>query len=170
MLGNSDAYNTTREDLIKVFGEKIATRFIEFRNKFNPIKKIIELKNKGIIPIPFDHKFYPDQLKNISDPPICLYVKGDIGKYDFPKKYFFGVVGTRKPTPYGKQIAKKFASELSEAGFIIVSGMAMGIDSVAHWAAINSYGRTIAFLGCGVDVIYPFSNYRLYHEIIKKTD
>src|SRR3989338_348038 len=80
---------------------------------------------------------------------------------------FFAIVGTRKPTSYGIQVARKFAYELTEAGFIIVSGMAMGIDTVAHQAALDAGGKTVAVLGCGVNIIYPAINYQLYHNIIK---
>jgi len=80
---------------------------------------------------------------------------------------FLAIVGTRKPTSYGLQVAEKFAAELTQYGFIIVSGMALGIDAAAHWAAINNNGKTIAVLGCGVDVIYPPANRKLYETIIK---
>jgi DNA processing protein len=84
-----------------------------------------------------------------------------------PPPTFFAIVGTRKPTSYGQQIAYKFARELTEAGFIIVSGMAMGIDTIAHQAALDAGGKTIAVLGCGVNVIYPAINRGLYENIIK---
>ncbi len=80
---------------------------------------------------------------------------------------FFAIVGTRKPTSYGIQVARKFAYELTEAGFVIISGMAMGIDTVAHQAALDAGGKTIAVLGCGVNIIYPVSNRGLYENIIK---
>ncbi|MEK7633288.1 MAG: DNA-processing protein DprA, partial [Patescibacteria group bacterium] len=80
---------------------------------------------------------------------------------------FFAIVGTRKPTNYGIQVARKFAYELAEAGFVIVSGMAMGIDTVAHQAALDVGGKTVAVLGCGVNIIYPAINYKLYENIIK---
>ena len=104
-------------------------------------------------------------MKNISDPPICIYMKGSTG-WSTPTTYF-AIVGTRKPTSYGIQITKKFGRELVEAGFVIVSGMALGIDTIAHQAALDSKGKTIAVLGSGVNVIYPSSNFQLYHNIIK---
>ena len=85
----------------------------------------------------------------------------------FSTSIFFAIVGTRKPTSYGIQITKKFSRELVEAGFVIVSGMALGIDTIAHEETIENGGKTIAVLGSGVNVIYPSSNYRLYHRIIK---
>ena len=134
--------------------------------------------------MPVDSEDYPESLKNISDPPICLYVKGNIDLFQARHQnpdlvgtaknlvssldpIFFAIVGTRKPTSYGVQVAKKFAYELTEAGFVIVSGMAMGIDTVAHQAALDAGGRTVAVLGCGVNIIYPAANRSLYENIIK---
>ncbi len=162
-----EAYLAKRKELNEVLGIKTAEKFINFRNQFDPVKKLEELKEKEITVIPLNQTIYPLQLKNISDPPICLYIKGNIKQIDW-KSFFFAVVGTRKPTPYGEQVTRKFATELSEAGFVIVSGLAIGIDSAAHWAAINSSGKTVAFLGCGVDVIYPSSNFKLYQRIIER--
>lgn len=162
------AYKASKKDIAEVIGTNWAEKFVKFRADFNPEKKLEELKRKNIEVIPLFMNSYPKSLKQISDPPICLYVKGDINKYDFEKQYFFAVVGTRKPTPYGEQVAKKFASELAQAGFVIVSGMAIGIDTIAHKQALEARAKTIAVLGCGVDVVYPPSNFKLYNEIIKK--
>lgn len=105
---------------------------------------------------------YPEMLKNIYDPPAILFVKGSLKKAD---KSAIAIVGTRTPTNYGKYFADKFSRELSLCGFTIASGMARGIDTLAHWAAIKSSGRTIAVLGSGIDVIYPSENKNLYHQI-----
>ena len=103
----------------------------------------------------FDEK-YPEQLKNISDPPIVLYVKGSFP--DVEKVPFVGVVGSRRPSNYGVKMAEKIAEDLANKGFIIVSGMARGIDTCAHKGALKAGGLTIAVLGCGVDVLYPPEN------------
>jgi len=162
------AYFAKKDDLVKVLGEKLAEKFIQFRGQFDPQKELEKLKQKEIAVLSWEDERYPLSLKKISDPPICLYVKGDLSKFDFEKDFFFAIVGTRRPTSYGESITKKFAAELSSLGMVIVSGMALGIDSLAHWAALNSDGKTIAVLGCGVDVVYPPSNAKLYQEIIKK--
>ncbi len=161
------AYEANVKDIGEVIGLVLAKKFAEFRNKFDPFKKLAELKAKRIEVIPLFMFSYPKSLGEISDPPICLYVKGNINTFDFEKLFLFAVVGTRKPTPYGEQVARKFAAELADAGFVIISGMAMGIDTVAHQAALDAGGKTIAVLGCGVDIIYPAINRTLYENIIK---
>ncbi len=183
------AYLASRKELESVLGFKLAEKFLEFRKNFDPKKELEKLKKDKISVLAVDDEDYPESLKNISDSPICIYVKGNVdlfkarhrkffdGKQPTAKNLvsslsqnnpiFFAIVGTRKPTSYGQQIARKFAYELTEAGFIIVSGMAMGIDTVAHQAALDAGGKTIAVLGCGVNVIYPAINRGLYEKIIK---
>ncbi len=153
--------------LKEILGITLAESFVGFRNKFNPQEKLKELERKEILVLTREDKRFPTQLKEISDPPICLYVKGDIDNFDFAREDFMAVVGTRKPTSYGQQIAYKFSNELSSSGFVIVSGMAIGIDTIAHKAALDHNGKTVAFLGCGVDIVYPPINKNLYEKIIK---
>lgn len=162
------AYNADQKELIELFGRVLTEKFIQFRNEFNPKDKLKDFKRQGIIVLTREDKRFPRQLKEISDPPICLYVKGNIDDFDFEKNYFFAVVGTRKPTSYGKQIAQKLSFELATLGFVIVSGLAIGIDAIAHWAALEAKAKTIAFLGCGVDIAHPPSNKNLYDKIITK--
>lgn len=106
---------------------------------------------------------YPDSLKNISDPPFLIYLRGELKKED---EKAVALVGTRRATAYGKIAAKKLARELARAGLTIVSGMARGIDTCAHEGALEEGGRTIAVLGCGVDIVYPPENNSLMKEII----
>lgn len=105
---------------------------------------------------------YPDLLKNIYDPPKTLYVKGQL-----PKGRMIAVVGTRKMMDFGEKTCAKLVREFVKEGFIIISGMALGIDAVAHWTAIKNNGKTIAVLGAGVNVIYPPENKDLYYKILK---
>lgn len=161
------AYEASSEELAHVIGQNLAGKFVTFRNTFDAEKKIEEISKKNIRIITQEDKQYPGQLKNIPDPPICLYVKGNIQEFNFDEDLFFAVVGTRKPTSYGQQIARKFSSELAESGFVIVSGMAMGIDATAHQAALDKNGKTIAVLGCGVDIVYPAINRNIYDHIVK---
>jgi len=108
---------------------------------------------------------YPARLKTIDDPPVVLYIKGqDSPLYD----YSVAVVGTRVPTDNGKRSALRIAGDLALAGVTIISGMALGVDSLAHEGALRAGGRTIAVLGSGIDVIYPPSNRRLYERIISQ--
>lgn len=161
------AYLANQSELEIVLGFKLAEKFVEFRRKFDPKKELEKLKKDKISVLAIDDENYPESLKNISDPPICLYAKGSTRWLTNTKSIFFAIVGTRKPTSYGIQITKKFSRELSEAGFVIVSGMALGVDSIAHQTTLDTGGKTIAILGSGVNVIYPASNYRLYNEIIR---
>jgi len=161
------AYLADRKELAEVIGVKWSEKFVKFRSLFDPIKKLDELKQKNIRVIQLWHRSYPKFLQEISDPPICLYVKGDLNSFDFSEDRYLAIVGTRKPTPYGRQVAYKFAYDLSLAGFIVVSGLAIGIDALAHRGALEAKGKTVAFLGCGVDIIYPPVNWSLYEEIIK---
>lgn len=105
---------------------------------------------------------YPESLKRIYDPPPYLLVRGNILPQD---RLAVGIVGSRLCTEYGRQVTEQLVRELSKAGLTIVSGLARGIDSIAHQTAIKSGGRTIAALGCGLDVIYPPENKKLYAEI-----
>lgn len=160
------AYDASENTLTEVLGYKIAAKFITFRKSFDHEHKARALRDKGIRLIVIGSADYPEALSNISDPPICLYVKGDLNKVSLNEYFYFGIVGTRKPTPYGLQVAIQFASELAQAGAVIVSGLALGIDAAAHSAALKAGGKTIAFLGCGVDIKYPPYNAYLYDEII----
>jgi DNA processing protein len=106
---------------------------------------------------------YPGRLKNIYDPPPLLYVRGTVKKED---DFAMAIVGSRRTSTYGRAITEKLSQDLAAHGITIVSGMARGIDSVAHQGALGARGRTLAVLGCGVDVVYPPENRRLCEEII----
>lgn len=105
---------------------------------------------------------YPVKLKNIINPPSILYCKGDINCLN---NLSIGIVGSRKATDYGKFCADKFARELSSLGITIISGLANGIDTIAHKGAIKANGKTIGVIGCGINIIYPQKNKELYNEI-----
>jgi len=108
---------------------------------------------------------YPFLLKKIYDPPIILYKIGQFKKDD---ENSLAIVGTRKPSEYGKKQTEIICKEISERNITIVSGMARGIDSISHRTAINNNGRTIAVLGSGLDVVYPPENKKLFSEIKEK--
>lgn len=113
--------------------------------------------------ISIDDEEYPSLLKEIDNPPICIYI---IGRKDILNEINIAIVGSRDATEYGKYVAKEFAYRLSSNGFNVVSGLARGIDSFAHIGAINAKGNTIAVLGNGLDTIFPKENTRLAEEII----
>jgi len=108
---------------------------------------------------------YPELLKNIYDPPLLLYYKGNLSELD---KFSIAIVGTRKPTEYGKLQTQKITSDLVSQSITIVSGLALGIDSIAHSTALISNGRTIAVIGSGLNKIYPDENKKLFEEISEK--
>ncbi len=112
--------------------------------------------------VTFWDKEYPESLKQIFDPPSFLFVLGSFTNQD---KYSVAIVGTRNPTSYGKLLAESFAHDLGTLGIAIVSGLARGIDTIAHSGAIHSGSRTIAVIGSGIDVIYPPENKKLAEGI-----
>ena len=164
--------NASEKDLIGTerINKLLATRIInEVKNKSK-----IEAKTKRELDRISDLNIkitslwdtdYPELLKNIYDPPLLLYYKGEISDSD---KYSVAIVGTRNPTEYGKSQAQRIASELASQNITIVSGLARGIDSVAHAAALKSNGRTISVIGSGLNVIYPPENRKLFEEISEK--
>ena len=107
---------------------------------------------------------YPRLLKEIPDPPSILFVRGRGQKINLNKT--IAIVGTRHVSSYGAGVTERLVQGLVAEGFAIVSGMANGVDTVAHWSAIRAGGKTIAVLGCGVDIIAPSGNATLYREII----
>jgi DNA processing protein len=110
-------------------------------------------------------KEYPELLKYISNPPKIIYYMGNIQIASMPS---IAVVGARKATSYGKWAAFEFAKKLSQYGIVVVSGMAYGIDSFAHKGAVENNGKTIAVLGCGIDICYPAQNKGLRERILKE--
>ena len=139
-------------------------KLIELREKFNPDAYREFLEKKKVKYVSILNENYPVNLKDIEYIPQVIYYKGDILPED---EFALSIVGSRKCTNYGAWATEYFARSISELGIRIVSGMALGIDSISHRAALKSGGRTIAVLGCGVDIAYPKTNYRLYDEIIE---
>lgn len=142
---------------------KKVSDFIEHRNEFNKEEYFDRLKRLEIKYTTKNHKDYPSNLKNISDAPFVLYYKGNISSSDSNS---VAIVGTRKMTSYGKEVTERFSSELASFGVSIISGLARGIDTIAHKSALLAGGRTLAVLGCGLDSIYPPENFKLAREII----
>ena len=125
-------------------------------------KELAKAKDAGVSIITAEDAAYPAHLRNALDPPLYLYVKGALLPEDANA---VAVVGTRKPTHYGLTMTHRIAYELASAGLTIVSGMARGIDTQAHRGALAAKGRTIAVLGCGIDVAYPPENKGLMEQI-----
>ena len=114
----------------------------------------------------YSEKGYPKLLTNLKNPPIILYARGNIA--DLDSRVAVGVVGTRSLSEYGRQSAYKIGYELAAAGAVVVSGLALGIDSVAACGALDARGRTIAVLGSGLDRIYPAAHKKLAHEVERR--
>jgi DNA processing protein len=138
--------------------------FIKLNRKKFLEQELAYLSKENIQVINRQNASYPDKLLEISTPPTILYVKGDISGLDNA----LSIVGTRKYTPYGARIAEKLSRELSEAGIPIISGLALGIDSIAHRGCLDGKSKTIAVLGGGISsqALYPKTNQSLSNTII----
>jgi DNA processing protein len=108
---------------------------------------------------------YPQTLLQIYDPPVLLYVRGDPQVLNLPS---LSIVGTRRPTLYGTQMAQRLGRDLAARGLVIVSGMARGIDAIGHQGAMDANGRAIGVLGTGIDVCYPKENKKLYEKVLER--
>jgi len=144
----------TRSDISNILNK-------EYKEKLNKHIENIDANNISIITI-YDDK-YPEYLKHIYDPPITLYMKGDL----LNEEKYLAVVGSRKATSYGLNMAEVVSRELSKCGITVVSGMARGIDTYAHKGVLSAKGRTVAVLGCGLDIVYPYENKKLMQNIIE---
>jgi len=163
------AFNASEKQLKETgLSEKIIRNFLDFRKSFNFSSCLIRLDQLGITTLAYDEKYYPKLLNNINDKPIILYLKTkNKNNFEIFNQKTIGVVGTRKITPYGKQSTEMITKGLVEKGFVIVSGLARGVDKVAHETTINSNGLTIAVLGCGLETVYPPEHKDLGERIIE---
>ncbi len=123
-------------------------------------RELTRARDAGVEIVTSDSETYPASLKDTLDPPLFLYAKGVLGQ-----ERSIAIIGTRKPTHYGLTVTHRIAYELATAGLAIVSGLARGIDTQAHRGALAAKGRTIAVLGCGIDVVYPPENKGLLEQI-----
>lgn len=141
---------------IQLAGKNLSDNEIDFRKELEKVNQ----NNFQIITY-FDSN-YPKQLKNIYSPPLMLYIWGELKEED---NFSIAIVGTRLPTAYGKKMAEKISTELSQSNITIVSGLARGIDSISHRAALKNNSRTLAIIGSGLDRIYPPENKELAKSI-----
>ncbi len=146
----------------------IFKKFDEFRKSFVIEDYVSKLKKENVTFNSFLEKDYPKSLRALDNPPIVLFCKGNMDLLHKDKSLKIAVVGTRKITQYGKTITEKIVEGLAENNTIIVSGLALGVDTIAHKTTIQNKGLTIAVLGCGVDCCLPSENYSLYRDIIKQ--
>jgi DNA processing protein len=129
-------------------------------------KELAQVQAAGCHLVNWDEPNYPQRLREIYDPPPLLYVRGNV---ELLGRHAISVVGSRRPTPYGNQMAQRLAKDLAKCGLVIASGLARGIDSCAHKGALSSdTGATIGVLGCGIDVVYPKENKKIFEEITRR--
>ncbi len=160
-------FRASMKELLEVegLGVKVASEIRKGPPEQAVKKELSLLEKSGGRMITVKDEAYPLRLRDIYDPPALLYLKGELKKED---ELAVSIVGSRKTTPYGRWITEKISQDLVRHGVTIVSGMARGVDSVAHWGAISGGGRTLAVLGCGVDVVYPPENRNLFAKIIEQ--
>lgn len=143
-------------------GEKLADRLLEVRDRLDLGQELDRIQRLGFGVVPLDDPRFPARLREIESPPLVLYVRGELQPQD---EWAAAIVGTRRATPYGKSVGADLASGLAASGVTIVSGLARGIDGIAHQAALDAGGRTIAVLGSSLDQIYPPEHRNLAREI-----
>ncbi len=159
------AFNATSDELKNIEGLSIkkAENFLKFRDKTNPDKALALVNEKEIGYLTFDDENYPVMLKNIDNPPAVLFYKGDLKSINFEKT--LAVVGSRKTSKYAKEAVHRLLEGLANTDICIVSGLASGVDTAAHVAALDNNLKTIGVIASGFDYIYPAANKDLYKKI-----
>jgi DNA processing protein len=142
---------------------KLAERVAQIRDQVDLEKVMARMASQGIQVLTWEDDNYPTRLKEIDQPPPVLYLRGTLTPED---AWAVAVVGTRRVSGYGRQVAEELAAYLANNGVTVVSGLARGVDGIAHESALKAGGRTIAILGCGVDRIYPPEHNQLAQRII----
>lgn len=166
-FGSSEAvWRSTKTKLSEIgLKENVIHKFIDYRNRFDLKGYFNRLKKLSVDFTTYSDKDYPENLRGLSDAPLVLYYKGILSKSD---RNAIAIVGSRKVTSYGKEVARKFASEFATYGIPVVSGLAFGVDLIAHEACVALKGRAIAVLASGLDLVTPVSNSWLAEKIIKE--
>lgn len=158
-------WNLSFEELKEVgVKDSLASQFVSFRSDFDLKEYLLKLEKIGVYCVFKGDDNYPKNLLEIDSSPLVLYVMGEIKEED---SQAVAIVGSRKMSSYGKEVAERFAFELAEVGLTVVSGLARGVDTVAHKSALEAKGRTIAVVGSGLDRIYPPENITLASLIAK---
>lgn len=159
------AFNASLADLSQIEGLNIkkAQTFIEKREKINPDKILDEVIRQNISFLTFEDENYPYMLKNISDPPMVLYVKGDLKLCNLEKT--LAIVGSRRASTNAKDVLTKILTEFQNTDVCVVSGLASGIDTTAHQGALANNLKTIGVIASGFDFVYPSANRELYKKI-----
>lgn len=158
--------NAWRADLKQLLAagldDRVAQEVLAVRNNSSPDDEMAALERAEVTAVTWNHSGYPARLKEIADPPAVLYYRGRLLPSD---ERSVAIVGTRSPTSYGKEAAAILSKGLAETGLAVVSGLARGIDGVAHRTALENGGRTIAVMGGGLDDVYPREHSGLFKQI-----
>jgi DNA processing protein len=155
-FGDAASAWTADADALRESGlnPKVVDRILDLRNSLDVFELWDRIAAQGIHVITCQDDTYPARLKEIDQPPPVLYVRGELLPED---DFAVAIVGTRRITPYGRQVTEELAAFLGSNGITVISGLARGVDAAAHTSALRAGGRTIAVLGSGVDRIYPGS-------------
>ncbi|MDL1912705.1 DNA-protecting protein DprA [Chloroflexi bacterium CFX6] len=160
------AWGASPADLAEAgLGSKVIERVVQARESVDLDKVWGKIETQGIKILTWQDEAYPQRLKEIDQPPPVLYIRGDYLPDDL---FAVAIVGTRRITPYGRQITEELSSFLAANGLTVISGLARGVDAVAHQAALRAGGRTIAVLGSGVDKIYPPEHRALAEQMMER--
>jgi DNA processing protein len=160
------AWQAGRQELATLkFDSKTIESFLAQRTRIVPMQELERLERLRIRVITWRDETYPPLLRKIEYAPPVLYLCGNLTDDD--RRYSLGLVGTRKMSAYGRQATEHFATELAHGKVTVISGLALGVDTAAHTAAIDAGGRTIAVLASGLDLIYPAANYQLAKRIVE---
>jgi len=144
---------------------KVVDAIRDSHRAMDPAAELAKVRSACVEVLTWHDAGYPKLLRHVDDLPPVLYMKGNLESRD---DQGVTIVGTRRPTAYGKEVARHLASDLATAGVTVISGLARGIDGAAHRASLDAGGRTIAVLGCGVDVAYPPEHANLMGEIVER--
>ncbi len=160
------AWQAPTDDLMASgLGAKVVQNLLQARKQVDLQQVWDSIQAQGITVLTWEDEAYPRRLREIDQPPPVLYLRGELTSED---EWAVAIVGTRRLTAYGRQVTEEIAGTLARSGVTIVSGLARGVDSIAHQAALNAGGRTLAVLGCGVDCIYPPENRRLAEQMLAR--
>lgn len=158
------AWQAPREALLNAgLSPRIVENLQQVRSQIDLEHIWQKIQANGIIVLTWEDEAYPSRLREIDQPPPVLYLRGSLKAED---DWSVAVVGTRRVTAYGRQVTEDVGNVLAQSGVTVISGLARGVDSIAHQAALRAGGRTIAVLGCGVDLIYPPEHRKLAEEIM----
>ena len=165
-FGRLDTAWLAPADALRAAGlsQKVVENLVQLRKQVNLDLVMERAERQGVIILTWEDDQYPARLRQVDQPPPVLYLRGDFLDEDH---FAVAVVGTRRVTPYGRQVADELGGFLARHGITVVSGLARGVDAIAHDAALKAGGRTIAVLGSGVDHIYPPEHRALAERIVK---